>query len=325
VMSHREYFFAMAGMHELMDLTGRHRFLCTLPFYYSGGRNSCIAHLLRGDCVVLYPNTFGAEEYFEVVARERITVGAVVPSAVRHFFAAAHSERPVLPGLSALFCTGAPLHAEEKQHAMQCLTPHFHERYGTAETMAVSILRPAELPTHADSVGQPHSLITLEIVDAEERPLPTMAAGRLRMRGPGVGRPLPGHELPGNFRGGWYYPGEIAHLDRDGYIYLHGRTTDVIMRHGAKVYPAEVEAVLIAHAAVAEAAVLGQPDADREESIVAFVVARGELSTGELLAHCRASLSAHKVPRQFHFLAEMPRNTAGKIDKRALALTLGGQ
>jgi len=321
LMTHAQYYFAITGMFELLGLAGRHRFLCTLPLYYSGGRNSCIAHLLRGDCVVLYPSLFTAEEYVGVATRRQITVAGLVPSMVRQLLAAPGPE-PLLPGLATLFCTGAPLHAEEKRRAARKLSPQFHERYGTAETLAISILRPGDFATRADSVGQPHSLAEITIADEHDQPLPTGATGRLRYRGPGLGTPLHDIAENPNFRGGFYYPGEIARLDSAGYIFLQGRSSDVIMRSGAKIFPAEIEAVLAEHPAVAESAVLGHPGQDAEEIVVAFVVPRGNLAAATLLAHCRARLTPHKVPRQIHIVPEVPKNTAGKIDKRKLAASL---
>lgn len=323
LMTHLQYYFAIAGMFELMALFGYHRFLCTMPLYYSGGRNSCIAHLLRGDCVVLYPSLFRPAEYLDVIERQRITVAGVVPSVVRQLLAV-DGNGTLLPGLTTLFSTGAPLHAEEKRLAARKLTPHFHERYGTAETLAISVLRPEDFTDRADSVGQPHSLAEIEIVNEDDRPLPSDTAGRLRFRGPGLGSPLPG-QAETNFRNGWFYPGEIARLDEAGYIFLHGRTSDVIMRNGTKIYPAEVEGTLVEHPGVVEAAVIGHRDADNEETVIAFVVPRGTLPLGELLAHCRVRLTPHKVPRQIHFLGQLPKNTAGKIDKIALAKRLAGE
>jgi acyl-coenzyme A synthetase/AMP-(fatty) acid ligase len=323
VMTHEQYFFAIAGMLELMGLAGRHRFLCTMPLYYSGGRNSCIAHLLRGDCVVLYPSLFSVGEYLDVVQRERITVAGVVPTVIRQLMAA-NGSQPLLPGLAVFFSTGAPMHAEEKRQAAKKLTSNFHERYGTAETLAISILRPEDFADRADSVGQPHSLVEIEIVDQSDQPLPSGAAGRLRLRGPGVGSPLCRDAAEANFRDGWFYPGEIGCLDDAGYIFLHGRTSDVILRSGAKIHPAEVEGTLLEHPSVVEAAVLGHRNMNNEEEIIAFVALRENLPAGDLLAHCRMRLTPHKVPRQIHFLEQLPKNTAGKLDKLALLKRLDG-
>jgi acyl-coenzyme A synthetase/AMP-(fatty) acid ligase len=316
-MTHLQYHFAMAGMFEVMGLAGRHRYLSTLPLYYSGGRNSCLAHLLRGDGVILYPNLFAGAEYADVARRENATAGVVVPSMLRQLLNSSEREAR-LPEAMALFCAGAPLHAEEKRAALRRLTPNFQERYGTAETLAIAVLRPGDIAERAASVGQPHSLAEIEVVDDDDRSLPDGTAGRLRCRGPGLASPLPG-PAENNFRGGWFYPGEIAGLDQLGYLFLQGRTAEVIIRSGAKVFPAEVEQVLLDHPDIIEAAVIGRPGAGGEEDVVAFVVSRREPWTGELLAHCRTRLTPHKVPRQIHFLPRLPKGTAGKVDKRALA------
>jgi acyl-coenzyme A synthetase/AMP-(fatty) acid ligase len=321
VMTHLQYYFAIIAMWELMGLAGHHRFLCTLPLYYSGGRNSCIAHLLRGDSVILYSSLITPTEFLDVVNLQRITVAVGVPLTVRQLLAVS-GEGLLLPGSTAFFCTGAPLHPEEKRQAARRLTPLFHERYGTAETLAISVLRPKDLADRSDSVGQPHSLAEIEIVDEDHRTLPRGVVGRLRFRGPGMGSPLPGSAAEANFRDGWFYPGEIARCDEAGYIFLQGRTSDVIIRRGAKIYPAEIEATLTEHADVIEAAVLGWRDPGNEEAVIAFVVTQGDIPASELLAHCRVRLTPYKVPRQFHFLEELPKNTAGKIDKTALAKRL---
>jgi acyl-coenzyme A synthetase/AMP-(fatty) acid ligase len=315
-MTHTQYYFAVAGMFELMALSGRHRFLCTMPLYYSGGRNSCIAHLLRGDAVVLYPSLFTPAEYVEVVGQREITVGGLVPSVVRQLLAADFAEI-ALPGLAVLFSTGAPLHAEEKRAAARRLCPNFRERYGTAETLAISILQPKDFADRAQSVGQPHSLATVEIVDDADRQLATGAVGRLRIQGPGLATPLPG-AAEASFRDGWFYPGEIARLDEAGYIFLQGRTSDVIMRSGAKIWPSEVEAALLEHPGIVEAAVIGRLGDDGEEVVIAFVAAKEGVGAGEVLAHCRGRLSPHKIPRRIHFRGALPKNTAGKIDKATL-------
>ena len=200
-------------------------------------------------------------------------------------------------------------------------TPNFHEYYATAETTLISVLRPADLAQRADSVGQPHSLLEIETVDDADRPQPAGAIGRLRCRGPGLGSPVFGDREGTGFRDGWYYPGEIAWLDELGYIFLQGRTSDVVMRGGTKIFPAEVEAALRRHPAVAEAAVIGRRAAEEEE-VVAFVVARGVLSLGELIAHCRNCLTPHKVPRQFHLVPMLPKLSSGKIDRAALTRML---
>ena len=119
----------------------------------------------------------------------------MVPTMVRRLLASCSGSEPLLPGFSGLFCSGAPLFADEKRQARLHLTANFHERYGTSETLVISVLRPSAISERADSVGQPHSLAEIEVVDDGGRPLPIGDLGRLRYRGPGLASPLPGAEV----------------------------------------------------------------------------------------------------------------------------------
>jgi long-chain acyl-CoA synthetase len=324
LMTHWQFFFRVVASLEVMGLSGRHRYLGTLPLYYSGGRTRCLAHLMRGDCVILYPSLFSPSNYIEEVNRYKITACYVVPSMVRQLLSVA-GEKPVLPNLVSFFSSGAPLYADEKREASRTLTPMFHEEYGAAEIGCLTVLRPPDLAERAESVGQPHSLIEVEVIDDGRRALPVGAVGSIRFRGPAFGLPIVNgvSETSGHAsHDRWYSPGEIGRIDELGYVFIQGRTSDVIMRGGTKIYPAEVETVLQEHPEVVEAAVIGSRAANNEEEVVAFVKTRSELRAGELVAHCRARLSPHKVPREIRVLPQLPKNTSGKIDKAALATML---
>src|SRR5262249_17384943 len=298
----------------------RQRFLVTLPHYFSAGRLVCLAHLIRGDTLVLHPSLFSAAEYVRAVNRHKVTAGFIVPSLVRQLFAVAEAEKPLFPDLDLLICGGAPLFPDEKRDALTKLTPNFHEMYGAAAIGPMSALRPQDFLEHPTSIGRPFLLVEVEIVDELDQPLGRDVPGRLRCRGLGLTSPMIGGDgaSPGDFRDGWHYPGEIAAIDDLGYIRLQGRSSEVIFRGGAKIFPAEVEAVLQAHEAVAEAAVVGRPGADSQQELIAYVVARRSIASGELIAHCRTRLTAFKVPQEICVVSELPRNSSGKLDKRAL-------
>ena len=112
---------------------------------------------------------------------------------------------------------------------------------------------------------------------------------------------------------GWAYTGDIGLLDEDGFIRLLARSSDLIIRAGANVHPAEVEAVLAGHAGVKEVAVVGFAKSREGEEIAAFVIPSGEVSEADLVAHCRTHLTPDKRPRRFVFVTELPRNSVGKI------------
>jgi acyl-CoA synthetase (AMP-forming)/AMP-acid ligase II len=303
---------------------GPHRYLSASPLAFSAGRGYCLTHLIRGHTVLLHPPLFAADEYVESANRARATVGFVVPTILRALLALPAGTGPLLPGLQALLCAGAPTHPEEKRAALRRLTPGFHEIYGTVGTGPISVLGPLDIPEHAESAGRPHEIWKIEVVDDSDRALPRGAAGRLRVRGPGAAMRLESGAAGAGegFSEGWYYTGDIAELDDAGFLHLKGRASDVILRGGSNVYPDEVEAALAEHAAVADAAVIGRPSPQLGEEVVAVVVVRAPVTTDELIAHCRRRLSPYKLPTEIIFVAELPRTSFGKPDRKRLASSM---
>jgi long-chain acyl-CoA synthetase len=122
------------------------------------------------------------------------------------------------------------------------------------------------------------------------------------------------------FRGGWFHTGDLAYADEDGYLFIVDRKKDLVIRGGYNVYPREIEEVLFAHPAVAEAAVIGRPDERLGEEVVAFVVLRpgAEADPDDIIAYCRERLAAYKYPRDVRIAADLPKGPTGKILKREL-------
>jgi long-chain acyl-CoA synthetase len=319
VATHLQYYFRLANYCEVVPSARPQRYLSSLSMSFSAGRVALLSHLLRGDTLIFYPALFSAAEFIEAVSRHGATVAYVVPSAMRQLLAIAKHNKPLLPGLDVLLTAGAPLVPDEKHEIFRKLSPNFHEIYGATAIGPMSVLRPEDVMTKPESVGRPFPLIDIEIVDDSDRPVPTGETGRLRCRGPALTSPVRGHEVAGDFHEGWHYPGELGALDKSGYVHLHGRTSDVIFRGGAKIFPTEIEAVLQAHENVVEAAVVARVSSGNEQELVAYVVAEAPVAPGQLLAHCRRRLTPYKVPREIHIVSELPRNAAGKVDKRALA------
>lgn len=152
--------------------------------------------------------------------------------------------------------------------------------------------------------------------------MPAETDGYLRCSGPAVSTGFVNAEASATdgekFRDGWCYTGEYGCFDEDGFLYLKGRVSSVIIRGGANVYPEEVEAVLRSHPDVAEVVVLGRPSPDLGEEVAAFVVRRGTVSAADLIAHCRGRLSPYKLPQHVEFVASLPQTAAGKVSRRAL-------
>jgi acyl-CoA synthetase (AMP-forming)/AMP-acid ligase II len=317
VATHLQYHFHIASYLEVMPPT-RHRFLSILPLYFSAGRLSCLAHLLRGDTLVLHPALASVGEIIENVSRHKVTAAFLVPSMLRELLALTGDKRPLLPDIEVLISGGTPMFADEKFEVLRKVTPRFCEMYGAAASGPMAALRAEEIRERPTSVGRPFSFIDIEIVDDDDRPLGAGATGHLRCRGPGLTFPAVNSASAGDFRNGWHYPGELASIDELGYVFLQGRESEVIFQGGAKVFPSEIEAVLQAHESVTEAAVVARRLASNEQEVVAYVVTKRRVTPGELLAHCRTQLTGFKVPREVQIVAELPRNSSGKVDKRAL-------
>src|SRR5690606_28621913 len=160
------------------------------------------------------------------------------------------------------------------------------------------------------------------IVDGHGKELPRGQSGEILVRGDTVMRGYWRNEeaTVKTIVDGWLHTGDIGHLDEDGFLTLTDRSKDVIISGGTNIYPREVEDVLISHPAVAEAAVIGLPDPEWGEIVVAVIAARGDavLREDELEALCRSRIASFKKPRRYVFLAELPKNAYGKILKREL-------
>ena len=159
------------------------------------------------------------------------------------------------------------------------------------------------------------------MVDTHGQTIASGNIGLLRCRGPGVATGFcneVGEISNESFKDGWYYPGEIARFDPNGFLHIVGRASDTILRAGINIYPVEIEDVLQRHPAVLEAAVLGAPSLEYGEEVVAFVRLRVSTSSRELLETCRRYLTAYKVPCQIVPIDEFPRNPAGKVLKSEL-------
>ena len=204
------------------------------------------------------------------------------------------------------------------------MCPGFIEYYSSTEGGGVSFLTAEDPEEFGDSVGRAVFGVEVECVDEQHRRLPPGEVGRIRYRGPAVADrfwndPEATRE---SFRDGWWYPGDLGMLDESGYLYLKGRAKDMIIRGGVNIYPAEVEAVLQSHPAVADSAVVGWPSREFNEEVAAFVVLKGAATPVELRELCRSRMAPYKVPREVFVLPEFPRNALGKVIKAELSARL---
>lgn len=309
----------------LDDLLGdrRHRYLSASPLAFSAGRNYCLTHLIRGNTVIFHPPLFTAEEYVDAINRHQATVSFVVPTVMRWLLDLPRSSGCLLPNIEVLICGGAPLRVEEKRAMLTHVSPNSYEFFGTIATGPISFLRPTEMGEHVESDGRPLAGWDITVVDEDDRPLGPGVTGLLRARGPALASGMVGVSTGSEgFRDGWYYTGDLAALGADGFLYLRGRATDMILRGGSNVHPDEIEAVLVEHPSVAEAAVVGRPSRELGEEVVAFAVVRDGVDAEALTDHCRRRLTAFKVPCEIILVPDLPHTSFGKVDRKRLRSSL---
>jgi long-chain acyl-CoA synthetase len=307
-----------ALVHHVLRLDARDRVLAVLPLTHSYGiRMALLAPFYAGATSVLRAR-FQPADAQETLARERITWFPGVPTM---FHALAHQAPCPLPDLRWCLSAGAPLPQEIRLRAEQALGVPVRQGFGLTEATFSTVCSPEEQGGE-DTVGKPVFGVEVRIVDAQGQTCPPHAPGEVCVRGQNVmagylDDPAATREA---LRGGWLRSGDIGQLDDAGRLTIVDRIKDMILRGGFNVYPAEVEAVLVKHPAVRDAAVVGVPDERYgEEVLAALVLAPGAaLDLAELDQFCRAQLSRVKLPRRVTFLDALPLGPSGKVQRREL-------
>ncbi|MGQ0650643.1 MAG: class I adenylate-forming enzyme family protein [Betaproteobacteria bacterium] len=307
------------------------RAVATTPMFHGAGFLMALVPVFFGGSVEILPR-FDIERLLGAVSANAATSVYMVPT---HFAAmfelGKKAERFDLRSLKAVVCGTAPLAQSMKARIIEVFGEgRLYERYGTTETSIATALRPADQLRKIACVGLPLHGTHIRVLDQQGRELPPGEVGELAVASPYL---FSGYlNLPEAtakaMRGDWFVTGDLARIDDEGYLYLVDRKNDMIISGGENVYPREVEEILLANPAVAECGVTGVPHAYWGEQVTAFVVVRPgmNVSGDELLAACREKLSRYKVPKEVHFVPSLPRNSMGKVLRRALRdLPAGGK
>lgn len=303
-------------------ISGRVRVLNVYPLSFSAMRNHTLGHLLRGSTIIFKPPLFSASELIDWVLTERASFAFMVEASVKGILAEAPATGgPLFPDLQVLYCGGSGMLASDKVEAAQRLSPGFLHCFSSSLSGTCSSLTGADLIERADTDGRivPHARV--EIVDEDDQLLPADTPGLLRVRTPGMAsgfyanRSRPEGD---RIKNGWAYTGDLGTISADGFLTIVGRTSDMILRGGANIYPAEVENVLNSLPGILDVAVVGIPHDVLGEDIAAFLVTDGTVSEDEVRAACQQGLSPDKRPRHIVFQSSLPRNPNGKVLKREL-------
>jgi long-chain acyl-CoA synthetase len=243
-----------------------------------------------------------------------------------------------LSNLKTIIYGGAPMYLADLEEALAVFGPRLAQIYGQGETpMTITGLSKQNHANtshphwreHMQSVGLPRTDVEVRVVDENDVELPLGEIGEVVVRGDVVmtnywNQPEASAET---LRGGWLHTGDMGSFDEDGFLTLRDRSKDLIISGGMNIYPREVEEVLLQHSAVTAVAVVGKPDAEWGEAVIAFVVANPDVSptTVELDQMCLDRIARFKRPKEYRFVDSLPTNNYGKVVKRELREMLAAE
>jgi acyl-CoA synthetase (AMP-forming)/AMP-acid ligase II len=322
-LSHRNLASNTASIIRYLELTATDSTVTVLPFYYAYGCSVLNTHLAVGGRVVLERNLVFPHAVVDTITRERVTGFSGVPSTFSLLLSRVDLARRDLSSLRYLTQAGGPMPIATTRRLLAAL-PHarLYVMYGQTEATArLTALPPEMLDRKIGSVGRAIEGVEIEI-RPECRDSIGAPVGEVWVRGPNV--------MLGYWRDqvrtsealheGWLKTGDMGRLDDEGFLFLHGRRTDMIKVGAHRVYPNDVEEAISEMPGVAEAAVVGIEDEMLGEVVKAYVVRSQthHVDATSVQAHCRERLASYKVPKQVVFVESLPKSASGKIMRRAL-------
>ncbi len=304
--------------------------LYAAPMSHAAGIYNMV-HVLKGCRHVCPPSGgFDADEVLDLAARIGPVSMFMAPTMVRRFTDRGMARGDRAEGIRTVVYAGGPMYNADIIEAVDWFGPKFVQIYGQGECpMGITALSRGDVADRAHprwrerlgSVGRAQAAVEVEIGDAGGAILPRGETGEIMVRGRTV--------MPGYWRNpeataktlvdGWLMTGDVGRLDADGYLTLTDRSKDMIISGGSNIYPREIEEVLLEHPSVREVSVVGKPDAEWGEVVVAFVVpVSGEVDEAALDAHCREAIARFKRPKLYRHITELPKNNYGKVLKTEL-------
>lgn len=295
------------------------RWLAVLPLFHVGGLAILMRSVIYGIPAIVH-ESFDPAAVNRAIDEDGVTIISVVSTMLQRMLDQ-RGDRPYPANLRTILLGGGPAPRPLLEACAECGAPVV-QSYGLTETASqVVTLAPLDALRKLGSAGLPLLPNELRIERDGEDAGPD-AVGEIVVRGPTVtigyiNRP---EETARAIREGWLYTGDLGYLDHEGYLYVVDRRNDLIISGGENIYPAEVEAVLLAHAGIDDAGVVGVPD-ERwgQVPVAAVVLHRGvKLTEAEIIAFAADRLARYKVPTRIHFVEQLPRNAAGKLQRHAL-------
>ncbi|WNG61873.1 AMP-binding protein [Archangium gephyra] len=323
MLLHRNLLANVRAVTEAWRWTENDRLLLTLPLFHTHGLMVGLHGTLYSGGSVDLRRRFAAPEVLSALqADSSLTLFFGVPTMYGRLVEEARRTGLRPRPLRLLVSGSAPLSPQLFHDVAETFGQRILERYGMTETL-MNTTNPYEGERRPGTVGMPYPGQEARVVDVRTRqPLPDGETGEIEVRGPHVFAGYwqrPDATAESFDAEGWFRTGDLGLRDADGYFHITGRARELIISGGFNVYPREVEEVLATHPGVAEVAVLGLPDPDFGEQVVAVVVPRSPPPSAQALADfCKDRLASFKKPRRVEFVDALPRNALGKVQKHLL-------
>ena len=326
---------SLAYFSDVDEVQAQDAILYAAPMSHGAGIYNFM-HVIKGARhVVPKSQGFDAEEILQLAPRIGHISMFAAPTMVKRLVAQARASGGLGEGIKTITYAGGPMYVADIMEAVEVLGDKFVQVYGQGECpMGITALRREFVSDRSHdnwksrlgSVGVAQSPVLVRIADAAGATLPAGEIGEILVSGSIVMRGYwqNPQATAKTIRESWLWTGDMGAMDEDGFVTLHDRSKDMIISGGSNIYPREVEEVLLEHDHVAEAAVVGLQEADWGEVVVAFVVpvAGQAVTRAELDAHCIARIARFKRPKDYRFVAELPKNNYGKILKTKLRTLL---
>ncbi len=324
VLSHGNLESNARAIAAYLDLTAADRAFCVLPFHFSYGNSVLTSHLTVGGALIIEDNLAFPQRSLQRMSNLRATGFAGVPSTFTLLLTRASCGDYDFSALRyATQAGGAMTRVAIARLRQELPRTRMFVMYGQTEATArISYLPPERLDTKLGSVGVPVAGTEIEICDPAGTPLPVGKVGEVRVRGPGI---MLGYwEDPAAtrdaIRDGWLWTGDLGHKDEEGFLYIDGRSVEMIKVGAFRVSPYEVEGAIALLPGVEEVAVGSVPDEVLGQAGKAVIVLRDGAQVDALAvkAHCRQSLATYKIPKIVEFAAQLPRTMTGKVQRMQL-------
>lgn len=296
-LTYGNHLFSAVGSAFNIGVEPTDRWLCCLPLFHVGGLSIVMRSVIQGTAAVIHDG-FDVDRIAASLEGDGVTMLSLVTTQLTRLLEAGVDLLP----LRAILVGGGPVPDDVLSEAI-ARGATVVQTYGLTEACSqVTTLEPSQAERKIGSAGRPLLTTHLRIKD-----------GEILVQGPTVAPGCADED-------GWLHTGDIGRIDDEGFLYVTDRLGDMIVTGGENVLPAEVEAVLLRHPSVADAAAVGRADSEWQEAVTAVVVLRNgeDVSADEIRSHCAAALAGFKVPKRVEFVAELPRTASGKLLRRQL-------